>query len=225
LVGAGHQELPEEIGALTNLRALHLEKNGISSLPASLARLTRLGHLNISANRFEGALPPIVLAITSLTTLDIACNRFTRLCDDDQAFGQLTKLRVLNAGNNRLEALPDELWRLPRVRCLQIKGNAPLLAWIQAREQHQVDRAAGQTPATADEQGKGHAENVVVADEDTERAVTARVEEASLTTEEEKEEVEVMQGWMRKKKKKMRRKDWWAIAKKNLRKSVQLPQA
>ncbi len=216
--------MPEEIGALTNLRALHLEKNGISSLPASLARLTRLGHLNISANRFEGALPPIVLAITSLTTLDIACNRFTRLCDDDQAFGQLTKLRVLNAGNNRLEALPDELWRLPRVRCLQIKGNAPLLAWIQAREQHQVDSAAGQTPATADEQGKGQAENVVVvADEDT------RVEEASLTTEEEKAEVEVevevMQGWTRKKKK-MRKKDWWAIAKKNLRKSlVQLPQA
>lgn len=212
--------MPEEIGALTNLRALHLEKNGISSLPASLSRLSRLGHLNISANRFEGALPPVVLAITSLTTLDIACNRFTRLCDDDQAFGQLTKLRVLNAGNNRLEALPDELWRLPRVRCLQIKGNAPLLAWVQAREQHHS--TPGQTPATADEQGKGQAENVVVvADEDTERA---RVEEASLTTEEEKAEVEVMQGWTRKKKK-MRKKDWWAIAKKNLRKSVQLPQA
>jgi hypothetical protein len=204
--------------------------------------LTQLAYLNLSSNRFEGQLPPVLLTITSLTTLDVGCNGFTRLSDATSSFGQLVKLRVLNAGNNRLEELPEELWSLPRVRCVQLKGNSQLLPWIRAREGNELkdlDRTTA-AAATVDKRDRtesldseGASESASSADVaeadrqsathiDTEPRATATtaVERGGLAIAEE-ETMEVMQGWVRRKKR--RTKDWWAIARKNLCKSVKPP--
>lgn len=47
------EELPEEIGGLTNLTDLHLSQNVLETLPNGIAKLRRLTILKLDQNRLD----------------------------------------------------------------------------------------------------------------------------------------------------------------------------
>ncbi|UOG73227.1 leucine-rich repeat-containing serine/threonine-protein kinase [Hymenobacter tibetensis] len=70
------QELPEELGASTNLQKLMLAGNQLRHLPASMQACTKLELLRIADNQFS-ALPAWLLALPRLSWLAYAGNPFS----------------------------------------------------------------------------------------------------------------------------------------------------
>ena len=75
-----------------------MSRNELSSLPASLCKLTKLRRLYVNYNNltFQG-LP--------------------------SGIGKLTDLEVFNAAHNSLEMIPEGLCRCPRLRMLDLRRN------------------------------------------------------------------------------------------------------
>ena len=150
------------IGALTNLKYLHLEGNKIATLPASIGRLTALETLDLTYNILT-TVPASIGSLTALTTLDLCYNRIATLpdwicvmtalttldLDGNQlaglpdTIGQLTGLETLYLGNNQLTALPESIVALTNLTYLNLVNNPSLIrsaqsaavqAWLQALE-------------------------------------------------------------------------------------------
>src|SRR5208282_5344010 len=107
MLDLGHNRLarvPESLGEIEGLADfLYLHDNRLSSLPASLERLTKLRYLNISGNAFE-VFPECVSRMASLIELRASDNPMTALPD---LVGQLSALRELHLRNNKLTSLPE----------------------------------------------------------------------------------------------------------------------
>src|SRR5690606_13721108 len=69
------------------LRHLFLGGNRLTSLPAELARLTRLENLSLGHNQFD-AVPPVVYALTSLLSLSLNHNAIAAVDDDGRSFAR-----------------------------------------------------------------------------------------------------------------------------------------
>jgi hypothetical protein len=123
MLDLGHNQLtrvPDALGDLEGLTDfLYLHDNRLTSLPSSLARLTKLRYLNISENAFE-IIPESVCAMASLTELRASDNQLTSLPD---SIGQLASLRELHLRNNRLTTLPESVEMLPELRQIDLRGN------------------------------------------------------------------------------------------------------
>lgn len=76
------QELPENFGALTNLKWLNLEENQLASLPKSFSNLKSLHVLNLGSNKLD-KLPQLVYEKNQLTTLLIHKNLIKSINDED----------------------------------------------------------------------------------------------------------------------------------------------
>jgi internalin A len=81
------QELPSEIGQLTNLRTLLLNGNHLKVLPDEIKHLRNLTTLNLNFNRLT--LKDEIKQLRSLTSLGLNGNQLTTLPD---AIGQLTQI-------------------------------------------------------------------------------------------------------------------------------------
>lgn len=92
-------ELPESLGQLTQLQALHLAGNQLTALPEWLGQLTQLQIFDLYGNQ--------------LTTLP-------------ESLGQLKKLQELNLFDNQLTALPEWLDQLNQLRRLDLRNNPDL---------------------------------------------------------------------------------------------------
>ena len=69
--------LPPEVGSLSRLEALHLDRNGFRGpLPEEFGYLSRLENCNLSHNLFEGALPATCARLKALKALFLGHNRF-----------------------------------------------------------------------------------------------------------------------------------------------------
>jgi hypothetical protein len=157
---AGLTEFPTEIfGLADTLEVLDLAGNALTTLPADMARLTKLRVIFCSGNRFE-RLPPSLGDCPALTQIGF---RKTGLCDipgeslprglrwltvTDNALATLPAslaerpcLQKLMLSGNRLEALPESLAGAERLELLRISANAfadlppwltrlPRLAWL-----------------------------------------------------------------------------------------------
>ena len=111
--------LPQEIGALGNLRELWLSINGLSSVPPAIGSLTNLRKLDLDNNKFR-TLPPQIGALVNLRELWLSNNKLSALPPE---IGDLGKLRELWLSNNKLSTLPPGIGALGNLRWLDLSDN------------------------------------------------------------------------------------------------------
>jgi internalin A len=131
LVGGGIEELPSEIGQLTNLTNLDLSHNSLTALPDAIRQLTNLTSLDLSSNHLK-VLPESIGKLSSLETLELG---FRQFCGHDpsatvnrlemlpESIGKLTNLKFFNLEGNRLISLPDSIEKLTNLEFLNLKNN------------------------------------------------------------------------------------------------------
>lgn len=112
--------LPDAVGRLSKLKFLDISHNKIESLPNELSQLTELQSLNASVNRLTEF--PDVSSLVSLRILNIAHNKLTHL-PDGICNENLVHLSHINASNNELEDLPNQLSILPHLNSLLLADN------------------------------------------------------------------------------------------------------
>jgi Leucine-rich repeat (LRR) protein len=88
--------LPDDIGRLTELRALDLSGNRLTDLAASLCRLGALQRLVLDGNRLT-ALPAGLAELRTLRALHVDANELEVLTE---AIASLTRLETLHARGN-----------------------------------------------------------------------------------------------------------------------------
>jgi internalin A len=119
LPGKGIEELPSEIGQLTNLTALNLNANQLTTLPSEIGQLTNLMSLDLWSNQLT-TLPSEIGQLTNLISLDLWNNQLTTLPSE---IGQLTNLTSLTLNGNQLTTLPSEIGQLTDLTSLNLNRN------------------------------------------------------------------------------------------------------
>ena len=108
-----------EIGNLTHLTSLNLEKNELTNLPPEIGNLTHLTSLNLEKNKLRN-LPSEIGNLTHLTSLNLEKNELTNLPPE---IGNLTHLTSLSLWNNQLKNLPSEIAKLTSLNILSLWNN------------------------------------------------------------------------------------------------------
>ena len=128
--------LPPELGNLTDLKKLDLSENQIlGKIPPELGRLTNLEELNLSDNDFEGWLPPSLKNLTKLRILDLSNNHrhlFKRGFDGfiPPFIGSLDRLEKIDLSNNNFSGdIPPEFGNLINLKTLFIYNHTVVRRW------------------------------------------------------------------------------------------------
>ncbi|XP_062462318.1 LOW QUALITY PROTEIN: leucine-rich repeat and calponin homology domain-containing protein 4-like [Pezoporus occidentalis] len=111
-------EVPEAACHLVALEGLSLHHNCLRSVPPAIANLQALAHLDLSRNQLS-SLPPC-LCLLPLRVLNASNNRLAQLPDNIGAMGAL---RQLDVSSNALRALPPGLGQLRALRDLNLRRN------------------------------------------------------------------------------------------------------
>jgi len=91
--------LPVEIGQLTNLATLNLNRNQLSgTLPNELSKMYSLNTLDVSSNVFSGAVPVSINNLSNLFILDLHNNQFDVLPNLSE--GSLNNLQLFSVQEN-----------------------------------------------------------------------------------------------------------------------------
>ncbi|MFC2175851.1 leucine-rich repeat domain-containing protein [Bacteroidota bacterium] len=98
----------EVFTAFPNLQWLDLSRNRIQEIPAEIGLLTQLKKLILHKNRIE-TLPPEIGALTDLRELIINNNELVSL---PKEIGNLKKLRYLDMWSNNISVLPKSMGKL-----------------------------------------------------------------------------------------------------------------
>lgn len=142
LSNQGIEELPPEIGQLTNLKELDLSGNTLTKLPIEIGQLTNLEVLKLSGNRLT-RLPKSLVRIQKLTILDLSNNQLSAvpveittlkhlkglnltanyLVDLPVEIGNLVNLNTFYLSENRLSQLPVHFGSLKQLTSLDISRN------------------------------------------------------------------------------------------------------
>lgn len=147
--------LPPELGNLTSLEVLDLERNSLAgAIPSELGNLHRLRTLSLGVNRFTGPIPPELGRLASLEILRLRRNRLTGAIPSE--LSDLRNLTTLGVERNQLTgAIPLSLSALKRLTRLHFgenpglcaSGSADFVAWLASLEVYvgplcnQFDRA------------------------------------------------------------------------------------
>ncbi len=92
-------QLPAELGKLTSLEVISLDRNGIGgSLPAELGNLTNLTRLALNRNQLTGAIPSELGNLTNLSIIGLARNSLSG--DLPTSLGNLSGLTKLSLHDN-----------------------------------------------------------------------------------------------------------------------------
>ncbi|KAI6651474.1 Leucine-rich repeat-containing protein 47-like [Oopsacas minuta] len=112
--------LPSEIYSLYNLALLNVSSNELTSLPDSphSQLLPTLTAINLGHNLIEN-FPIPLLYMSAVTELDIPSNS---LVDIPPAIHYLNQLRRINAKDNKITGLPNELSKC-KIKCLSFESN------------------------------------------------------------------------------------------------------
>ena len=101
-------EIPENIGQLTELSYLAIDKQNIITLPVSFTQLSSLTLLKIS-NNWLTTLPEDFGNLINLNTLDLGYNQLESI---PESIGSLENLEYLFLFNNQLTSLPETICNL-----------------------------------------------------------------------------------------------------------------
>ncbi|XP_066501253.1 leucine rich repeat containing 8 VRAC subunit Aa [Hoplias malabaricus] len=111
--------IPIQIGTLTNLERLYLNRNKIDKIPSQLFFCRKLRFLDLSHNNLTSIHPDIGL-LQNLQYFAVTANRIETLPPE---LFQCKKLRTLNLGNNCLISLPSRFGELTGLTQLELRGN------------------------------------------------------------------------------------------------------
>jgi len=107
--------LPDNFANLSSLTALSVRNNNIVTLPPSFSTLTALQHLVMAGNQIQEL--RIDGGLSSLTSLDLADNKITRLSLN------LPSLRNLYIQDNQISTLGPEIASLPSLEFFSAQNN------------------------------------------------------------------------------------------------------
>lgn len=113
------EELPPEIGRLTNLKELDLSGNTLTELPIEIGQLTNLEILKLSENRLT-RFPKNFAHLQKLTILDLSNNQLYLVPGE---ITSLKHLKGLNLSTNYLVDFPNEIGNLVNLTTLDISKN------------------------------------------------------------------------------------------------------
>ena len=103
--------VPDEIGALKNLKTLHLASNELTddTLPSSdtWRQLTNLRELNLSKNNLVSL--DFTLDLPQLASLDASYNEITKIPEN---IDSMTNLQRLNLRNNNVAAVATSMLKM-----------------------------------------------------------------------------------------------------------------
>ncbi|XP_053090045.1 leucine-rich repeat and calponin homology domain-containing protein 1 isoform X3 [Pangasianodon hypophthalmus] len=111
-------EVPPEVARLVSLETLNLYHNCIKSIPDSIISLQSLTSLNISRNQLS--VLPVCVCGLPLRVLNASNNKLNAL---PESIGQLTNLMELDVSCNEVTALPRHIGRLKALRELNVRRN------------------------------------------------------------------------------------------------------
>ncbi|XP_036431966.1 leucine-rich repeat and calponin homology domain-containing protein 1 isoform X3 [Colossoma macropomum] len=111
-------DVPPEVVHLVSLETLNLYHNCIRSIPDSIIGLQSLTSLNISRNQLS-VLPACVCGLP-LRVLNASNNKLNAL---PESLGQLSSLMELDVSCNEVTALPRHIGRLKALRELNVRRN------------------------------------------------------------------------------------------------------
>lgn len=113
------KELPSTLAQLRKLQRLYAQDNQLPHLPSNLGNLVQLQELHLAKNRL-GSLPGSLGSLSNLRQLNLQSNQLTTI---PTSLGRLTKLVNLNLGNNHLSTLPESLQRLTALQQMNLQSN------------------------------------------------------------------------------------------------------
>ncbi len=111
--------VPPEVGQLAQLASLQVYGNQLTSIPPEIGRLAQLTELLLNYNRLRG-LPSEIGQLTQLTSLYLHKNELTRVPAE---IGQLTQLTEFFLWSNQLTSLPPEIGQLAQLTQLGLEDN------------------------------------------------------------------------------------------------------
>lgn len=111
-------EVPLEVARLVSLETLNLYHNCIKSIPDTIISLQSLTSLNISRNQLS--VLPVCVCGLPLRVLNASNNKLNAL---PESIGQLTSLMELDVSCNDVTALPRHIGRLKALRELNVRRN------------------------------------------------------------------------------------------------------
>ena len=115
------REFSEELGQLTQLNSLHMNRMSVRSLPASVASLKKLESLAVNQCLLETT-PVELWNLAKLQHLSLSGNQLSGIPNDIA----LPSLRSLNLSKNPLKTLPEELGHQPKLAVLDLSDNSLL---------------------------------------------------------------------------------------------------
>lgn len=118
-IESGINQLPPEIGLLTQLEELELWNTNLETLPPEIGQLKQLRLFDVSSLQLK-TLPKEFGEMTALEKIDLEGNHLVSLPDE---FCRLGKLTELDLSDNQLEALPAEFGKLVRLEKLDLSSN------------------------------------------------------------------------------------------------------
>ena len=140
-LGSNHvTSLPTSASSLPALTDLELGNNGLTSVPTGVKGLSHLGYLGLTQNHL-GRLPGWLGHLTGLYDIDATNNRLSSLPD---GLGNLSDLADLRLSNNRLTELPGWLGGLTHLSTLSVRGNRlrTVPNWIDRLPLHRLNLGA-----------------------------------------------------------------------------------
>lgn len=128
----GLDTLPPDLGRLSSLRTLRLDRNALTGLPPGIGGLRDLRFLLMDNNRLR-TLPGEIGDLDSLALLVAFSNELDSV---PSSIGKLTAITELRLEDNRLTRLPPEILALKPVLRLDVSGNRicalpeSIAAWV-----------------------------------------------------------------------------------------------
>ena len=111
--------IPPEIGQLTQLKMIRLSLTQVSTIPKEMGNLINLETLWMGNNKIT-MLPKEIGNLKKLIDLDISSNQLKQVPDEICNLGELTRLLITHCG---LETLPENIGNLKNLKTLNLNNN------------------------------------------------------------------------------------------------------